>query len=65
MKRGRILSAVIQFVRENALFLALILGLLSAFIFLRTKGTELASTDEFDAWITSGQPVVVEFYGNA
>ena len=51
-------------VRENALFVALLVGLVGAFVFLRTKGTKLASVDEFDALIGTGQPVVVEFYSN-
>ena len=51
-------------IRENALFVAVLLGLVAAFVFLRTKGTEFASTDEFDAALASGQPVVVEFYSN-
>jgi hypothetical protein len=53
-----------QFLRENGFFLALILALIGAFILLRTKGTRLASLDEFDRLISSGQPVIVEFYGN-
>jgi len=36
-----------------------------AFVFLRTKGDDLASMDEFEARISAGQPVVVEFYSNA
>jgi hypothetical protein len=53
-----------QFLRQNSLFLAVIVALIGAFVFLRTKGTKLASLDEFDRSISSGQPVIVEFYGN-
>lgn len=53
-----------QFLRENGLFLALIVTLVGAFVFLRTKGAKLDSLDEFDLLISSGQPVIVEFYGN-
>lgn len=53
-----------QFLRENGLFLAFILALVGAFVFLRTKGTKLASLDEFQRLISSGQPAIVEFYGN-
>ena len=52
------------FVRENALFLVVLLGLVGAFILFRTKGTELASVDDLDAMLANGQPVVVEFFSN-
>lgn len=52
------------FVRENGLFLFVLLMLVGAFVVLRTKGTKFGSLDEFDTAIASGQPVVVEFYGN-
>ena len=52
---------IISFVRENALFLIVLLGIISAFALLRTKGTDLESVDEFDALLANGQPVVVEF----
>lgn len=52
------------FVRENGLFLAVLVVLVGAFLLLRTKGTKFGSLGEFDNAITSGQPVVVEFYGN-
>jgi len=50
--------------QENAVFLAVLLVLGSAFLFLRTKGTKFVSLEAFDTTIVSGQPVVVEFYGN-
>ena len=53
-----------QFLRQNGLFLAVIVALIGAFVFLRTTGTQLASLDEFDRSISSEQPVIVEFYGN-
>ncbi len=52
------------FLRENGLFIGIILALVAAFVFLRTKGAKLASLDEFDALLATGQPVLVEFYGN-
>ena len=55
---------ITTFVRENALFMIVLLGLVGAFIFLRTKGTELESVDELEAMLTNGQPVVVEFFSN-
>lgn len=53
-----------SFVRENALFVAILLGIVGAFVLLRTKNTELASVDELDALLSGGQPVVVEYYSN-
>ena len=53
-----------MFLRENGLFIGVIFALVAAFFLLRTKGNKLASLDEFDAMITTGQPVLVEFYGN-
>ena len=55
---------ILGFVRENALFLLVLLTLVAAFVLLRTKGTDLNSLDEFDALITADQPVIVEFYSN-
>ena len=55
---------ITTFVRENALFMIVLLGLVGAFILLRTKGTELESVDELNAMLANGQPVVVEFFSN-
>ena len=43
------LEQIVAFVRQNALLLIILLGLASAFVLLRTRGTELESVDEFDA----------------
>ena len=42
-------------------FLALVAG---AFIFLRSKPSNIASLDELNGVLSSGQPVVVEFSSN-
>jgi hypothetical protein len=55
---------VTRFMRENGLFVLVLLVIFGAFLLLRTKGTKFASLDEFDAVIASGQPIVLEFYGN-
>jgi hypothetical protein len=55
---------VLSFLRENGAFLAVLVGIVAAFVLLRTKATELDSVDEFDALLGTGQPVVVEFYSN-
>jgi hypothetical protein len=58
------LDQIVALVRQNALFLLVLLGLIAAFLLLRTRGTELESVEEFDALLGTGQPVVVEFYSN-
>jgi hypothetical protein len=55
---------IISLLRQNALFLLVLLGLVGAFLLLRTRGAQLESVDEFDALLATGQPVVVEFYSN-
>ncbi len=55
---------MIQFVRDNWLTLLIVAGLVTAWLLLRTSGSELASTQAFDQQISAGQPVVVEFYSN-
>ena len=57
-------AKVLGLLRENALFLTVLVVMLGGFLFLRTKGTKLGSVDEFETLISGGQPVVVEFYSN-
>jgi hypothetical protein len=55
---------VLAFLRGNGVFLAVLVGIVAAFVLLRTKATDLDSVDEFDGLLGAGQPVVVEFYSN-
>ena len=55
---------ILHFLRENALFLIVLVALVGGFLFLRTPGTDLASDDELAALTLSGQPIVLEFYSN-
>jgi len=55
---------ITSFLRENGLFLLVLLALVVGFLVLRTKATTLGSLDEFDALIQADQPVIVEFYSN-
>jgi hypothetical protein len=57
-------AKVLDLLRENALLVSVLLVLFVGFLFLRTRGSQLGSVDEFDTLISSGQPVVVEFYSN-
>ena len=55
---------MVNLLRENALFLGFLAVLVVGFLVLRTRGSKLESLEEFDALISGGQPVVVEFYSN-
>jgi hypothetical protein len=55
---------VLAFLRQNALFLIMLAVLVGGFLALRTRGSTFDALSEFDVLISSGQPVVVEFYGN-
>jgi len=57
-------AKVLGLLRENALFLTVLVVLVGGFLLLRTRGTKLSSADEFETLISGGQPVVVEFYSN-
>jgi hypothetical protein len=57
-------AKMMDFLRGNALFLGFLAVLVVGFLFLRTRGSNLGSVDEFDALVASGEPVVVEFYSN-
>ena len=57
-------AQVLGLLRENALFLTVLVVLIGGFLVLRTRGTKLASVDEFETLISGGQPVVVQFYSN-
>lgn len=55
---------ILNFLRENVLFFIVLSAIVLAFVFLRTRGDDLASLDEFEARISAGRPMVVEFYSN-
>ena len=54
----------LQLLRDNWLLLLIVGALAVAFMALRTPASDVASLDEMDALLTSGQPTVVEFYSN-
>ena len=53
-----------RFWHENWLLIIVIAVMVGSYLFLRTPGDDLASTAEFDAQVTSGTPILVEFYSN-
>lgn len=57
-------AQILAFARQNALFLVVLALMVGAFLALRTRGSTFGSLSELDALISSGQPVVAEFYSN-
>jgi hypothetical protein len=55
---------ILAFARQNVFFLLILALLVGGFLALRTRGNTFASLSEFDVLISSGQPVVAEFYSN-
>jgi hypothetical protein len=55
---------MLNFLRENALFMGFLAVLVVGFVVLRTRGDKLNSVNEFDSLVGQGEPVVVEFYSN-
>ncbi len=51
-------------VRANWLLLAFPILIASSFALLRSKPSEVASFDELNGILSTGQPTVVEFYSN-
>jgi hypothetical protein len=52
------------FLKENGLVIAVIVVMVGGYLFLRTPGDKMASTEEFDALVTGGTPTLIEFYSN-
>ena len=55
---------VVQILRENLALLVVLVLIGAAFLFLRTKESDIASLTELDAQLASGQPTLLEFYSN-
>ena len=53
-----------DFLRDNALFLALLVVLASGYLYLRQGPSSVSSLAEFDAALAGGKPVLVEFYSD-
>jgi hypothetical protein len=50
--------------KANWLLLIFLAIIASAFIFLRSKPSDVESLNELDGLLSTGQPTVVEFYSN-
>ena len=55
---------VAPWVKANWLLLVFVALIASAFIFLRSKPSNVGSLSELDGYLSAGQPTVVEFYSN-
>jgi hypothetical protein len=53
-----------RILRENWLFLLVVVGIVVAFLMLRTPASAVSSVSEVDAVLQNGQPTLVEFYSN-
>jgi len=53
-----------NFIRENWLLIALFSLLAVGFLTLRTPATPIESEQELQEMLSSGQPVLLEFYSN-
>jgi hypothetical protein len=57
-------ETILRVARENWVTLLMLGGMIVAWLFLKTKGTQLESVAEFEQRVRSGQPVVVEVFAN-
>ena len=55
---------ILNVLAENGLLVGFVIVFGLFFLILRNRATKLDSKTEFDAMITDGQPVMVEFYSN-
>lgn len=53
-----------RLLRENWMTILVLVLVVGGYVFLRTPGDKLASTEVFDTQATNGEPLVVEFYSN-
>jgi hypothetical protein len=59
------MAALLEWLRLNWLLVTIILVIVSAFVFLRSSPTEgVESLDDLNGFVTTGRPVVLDFYSN-
>jgi hypothetical protein len=59
------MTTMLEWLRLNWLLVTIILVIGGAFIFLRSSPTEgVESLDDLNGLVTTGQPVVLDFYSN-
>jgi hypothetical protein len=57
-------SGVIAWVKLNWMLLLFITVIAGAFIFLRTKASNIDDASELSSLLVDGHPTVIEFYSN-
>lgn len=61
---GALVKRLSGFIRENWLLVAFLSLVIVGFLTLRTSATPVASEQELQEMLSSGQPVLLEFYSN-
>jgi len=57
--------SLLEWLRLNWLLVTIILVIVGAFVFLRSSPTEgVESLDDLNGLVTTGRPVVLDFYSN-
>jgi hypothetical protein len=59
-----IMTNLIAWIRLNWMLLLFLTAIAGAFIFLRTKASNIESSNELSGLLYDGQPTVIEFYSN-
>jgi len=59
------MDVMLSFFREHRVAAIVILGLVAAFLILRTSPSDVSDLSELDSLLQDGQPTLVEFYSNA
>lgn len=57
-------SSLLMWIKSNWILLLFVIGLISVFMFLRTKPSNIDNAAELSAILKSGQPTILEFYSN-
>ena len=58
------MDAVLSFLREHSFAAIVIVGLIAAFLILRTSPSDVSDLSELDDLLQDGQPTLLEFYSN-
>ena len=58
------MDAVLIFLREHSFAAIVIVGLIAAFLILRTSPSDVSDLSELDDLLQDGQPTLLEFYSN-
>jgi hypothetical protein len=59
------LDSLVRLLQREWVTLLFIAAVAAVWLLLRTRSSGASSIDDFDRRVTSGEPVVVEFFSNA